>query len=417
MIVHLSKFCQSVLAFFLLMLVASGSVWADSTNADRLVDINAKLQSGSSPVRIVAFGDSITGAYYHTGGIRTWSDMLKLALEKTYPKAKIEMTNAGISGHTSAQGLARIDRDVLSKKPDLVVVMFGMNDCCRATLEAFRKNMETIAQKCLDTGAAVVFSTPNTVYENQRRPTARLAQFAQTSRDVAQKFDLAMADSHAAYGRMEKGNRTEWCLLMSETIHPNLNGHRFFAELMSEAITGRPVSLADYQPPINQLAFTRAAIAKGAPVKVVAMEPYDKMVEPLLKKRFPDAKLEVVTWPTKGKTLAEIDAWAKHVRGLKPTLVLFAIPVTADAEEVEAFLRPYQWSLAQCLAFSAPQWDFLPITANVTATVPETSKCHHDRLARQIFLGYDYRPLDRSEGDTRSAEAILDEFVEKNLKQ
>ena len=66
------------------------------------------------------------------------------------------MINAGISGHTSAQGLARIDADVIAKKPDLVVVMFGMNDVCRADLDTFRANLREIIVRCRKAGAAVV---------------------------------------------------------------------------------------------------------------------------------------------------------------------------------------------------------------------------------------------------------------------
>jgi len=55
------------------------------------------LEAGQEPVRIVCFGDSVTGVYYHTGGRRAWTDMLGIALGKAYPKAKVEMFNAGIS--------------------------------------------------------------------------------------------------------------------------------------------------------------------------------------------------------------------------------------------------------------------------------------------------------------------------------
>src|SRR6187200_1498548 len=70
-----------------------------------------RLASGE-PTRIVCFGDSITGAYYHTGGERAWCDMLGIALTQIYPQARVEMVNAGISGQTTVQGLARIEKDV-----------------------------------------------------------------------------------------------------------------------------------------------------------------------------------------------------------------------------------------------------------------------------------------------------------------
>ena len=54
--------------------------------------------------------------------------MLGIALGKVCPKASVKMFNAGSSGNNTRAGLARMDRDVLSHKPHLVTVMFGMND-------------------------------------------------------------------------------------------------------------------------------------------------------------------------------------------------------------------------------------------------------------------------------------------------
>ena len=44
---------------------------ADETPS--VAGVAAELASGQRTVRIVAFGDSITGVYYHTGGRRAWA--------------------------------------------------------------------------------------------------------------------------------------------------------------------------------------------------------------------------------------------------------------------------------------------------------------------------------------------------------
>ncbi len=94
------------------------------------------LAEAREPVRIVCFGDSITGAYYHSGNRRAWPEMLKVALRRLYPRADVKVVNAGVSGNTSAQGLARMEKDVLvdgykgvrNRKPDLVVVSLAPDD-------------------------------------------------------------------------------------------------------------------------------------------------------------------------------------------------------------------------------------------------------------------------------------------------
>jgi len=57
---------------------------ADEPACPRTVKL---LSAGEETVRIVCFGDSLTGVYYHTGGRRAYSDMLGIALKKITPRA------------------------------------------------------------------------------------------------------------------------------------------------------------------------------------------------------------------------------------------------------------------------------------------------------------------------------------------
>ncbi len=104
----------------------------------RELKIRRKLLAGEA-TRVVCFGDSVTGVYYHTGSRRAYTDMLGVALRQIAPSAKVEMLNAGISGNTTENALARIDRDVISHRPDLVTVMFGLNDMTRVPLPTYAR--------------------------------------------------------------------------------------------------------------------------------------------------------------------------------------------------------------------------------------------------------------------------------------
>lgn len=370
------------------------------------------LQAGK-PVTIVAFGDSITGVYYHTGGRRAWADMLRIALEKTFPETQISMHNAGISGNTTTQGLARIERDVLAKRPDLVVVMFGMNDVVRSPIEDFDANLREITRRCRAAGAAVVLATPNSVYENPGRPMARLAEYAERVRRVATEEHVVLADCYAAYEALRADDANAWRLLMSETIHPNMNGHKLFAEVMAETITGKPVSLADVAPPRDSLRFTLARLRAGEPVTIVAPAPYDAIVPQLLKEHYPDASIEIVKWPMEGVSLSDCEQWAAGVRGRKPTCVVVAIPASVGAEDDETFIRKSMWTIAQCAAFGKAEWDLVPILPAVAAEVPPEQKRFHETFAMAVLQGYDYEIVVRRQGDRRSAAEILGEWIDR----
>jgi lysophospholipase L1-like esterase len=129
----------------LVLLVAGANLVAQSGGA---APRTRELLAAGTPVTIVCFGDSITGVYDHTGGRRAYPEMLEIALQKAYPKAQVKVVNAGVSGDTTRQALERIEVDVLQHKPQLVTIMFGMNDLVRIPLDEFKKNMIEIQERC-----------------------------------------------------------------------------------------------------------------------------------------------------------------------------------------------------------------------------------------------------------------------------
>jgi len=81
----------------------------------------------AAPTTILAFGDSLFAGY----GLNP-ADSIPAQLERAL-KAKghdVRMVNAGVSGDTTADGLARLGWS-LADKPDLVLVELGANDALR----------------------------------------------------------------------------------------------------------------------------------------------------------------------------------------------------------------------------------------------------------------------------------------------
>lgn len=403
--------------------LASGPSLVAQQPPAALSGVIAKLQAGTEPVRVVCFGDSITGVYYHTGSQRAWTDLLGIALQKQWPAARLEMHNAGISGHTTAQGLGRMVRDVLSKKPHLVVVMFGMNDVVRVPLRDYEANLARIADQCRAAGAAVVFCTPNSVVESPDRTNAKLAEYAAAMRRVAAGRGWPLADAFADWESLRQRDPDAWTLLMSEAIHPNLNGQRRFAELMAGAIAGGTVTLSDAEAPPapDPLRQTRARIAAGQPVKIVAMPPYDRLVRERILARHPDARVDVIVWPVSGPS-AGTATWdeaartackglAKQIREIKPDLVVVAPPAWVNAGATDAaYMTDAQWMLNFAFPFATRQWDVIA----AMPTVAEPGAAMDEKRAgwwRRMILGKDLTPLDRASVDDRPVERLLDEVL------
>lgn len=82
----------------------------------------------AAPVRILAFGDSLTAGYNLPAG-QSFADQLETALKaKGYDATVIQ---GGVSGDTTTGGKARLDWVLGGAKADHVIVELGANDALR----------------------------------------------------------------------------------------------------------------------------------------------------------------------------------------------------------------------------------------------------------------------------------------------
>ena len=373
------------------------------------------LADGATPVKIVCIGDSITGVYYHSGGLRAYPEMLEIALRKVYPKSTLSVRNAGISGDTTAGALKRLDRDVLSHHPDLVTIMFGMNDLVRIPLPTFKENLKNIIRQCRGIGAEVILCTQDSVIETPQRPSAKLAEFTQVIRDTAREESLLVADCYAAYEAVRARNPDDWELLHSDAIHPNMDGHKLFASVIAETITGQEVSLKEVGPPLPALQHTHQLLLEKKPVTVLAMPPYDKLIAPALHQLFPDATVTVNTWSIEGQTLAQLEVAARKVRSQKQDLVVIAVPASAQASNLATFHHDYAWIMNGSLSFGPQQWDVVvasPSTAKPELTPEERQQ---EALAHRLITAQDLHLITRADGDATPTLEVLTAWLKQHL--
>jgi hypothetical protein len=201
-----------------------------------------------------------------------------------------------------------------------------------------------------------------------------------------------------------------WRLLMSDEIHPNMDGHQRIAEAMVRSITGQYVSLADVDPPTPAIPRTQFRLAAKEPIKVLAMPPLDALIEPVLKKLYPDATLEITTWPTADRTLAELEQDAKlRVRAFRPDLVLISVPRSAQFDSQESFISSFAWIMNWSLSFGAQEWDCIVVHPSLVD--PDHPDAEHDDLIRQLVRAQDLSLIDRNSQDKRPVADILGEWI------
>ncbi len=403
--------------YYLRIVVATAlSLWVSATGAEESRVVQ-KLKA-AQPVKIVCLGDSVTGVYYHTGGRRAYPEMLEIAIESAWPKGKVSVINAGISGNTTADGLKRFDNDVLSHQPDLVTVMFGLNDMVRVPIAEFEANLAEFIRRCRAGGAEVLLCTPNSVIDTSPRPIARLVEYCGAVKRVAEQRQVPVCDVYGAYESLRGRDPLQWRMMLSDEIHPNMDGHKLTAETLCRSIAERDVSLDPVGPPQPAMPRLLTLVNSGKPIRVLAMDPYDRWIAPALKSVVPDCKVEVTCWSTAGRTLAEIEQEAKGIRNAAPDVVLVAVPLAVTPEvdsPPEEAIRAYRWILNWSLSFGQQQWDVAGIAPSVLKAPAGPEERARDAFARRMILAQDLSLVGRAEGDASPPERILESWLRTQL--
>jgi lysophospholipase L1-like esterase len=209
---------------------------------------DVKLKAGD---RIVFLGDSITQAGVEPGGYVT---LVKEALAKGQPDLKTEVIGAGISGNKVPDLEARLDRDVLSKKPSIVVIYIGINDVWHSAngkgtkKEDFDAGLRRIIKKVNDAGAKVILCTATVIGEKTDGSNGMdkmLDEYCEVSRKVAKETNSQLLDLRKQFlDHLKQNNKANagQGILTSDTVHLSAAGNRYLADLMLGALGAAPKS-------------------------------------------------------------------------------------------------------------------------------------------------------------------------------
>lgn len=205
--------------------------------------------AGSGYSKIVAFGDSIT--YGHTPPFEErWTELLTDLLKQSCGKNAPKIINAGVNGHTSSQGLARIDLDVMTHQPALVLIEFGGNDTrddadLFVPVQGFFANLRTMHKKITSQGGQVIImSFPPVVndwhargHDSRFNEAGGLDEYVQPYRDAARQlasefncefFDLDKLLRNAA---AKEGNEK---YVKRDGVHLTAEANQLVAQALAE---------------------------------------------------------------------------------------------------------------------------------------------------------------------------------------
>ena len=198
--------------------------------------------------KVAFMGDSITAQGWEVPG-----GYVKLVTEGLETLGvKIVPIPAGVGGNTSLNMLNRLDRDVLSKKPDWLTLSCGVNDVWHGAdgvaLEPYEKNITSIVDQAQAAGIKVVILTATVIGEDlPNEANTKLIPYNTFLRKLAKERDLPIADENQAFQDAIKttpplpGTKL---LTHDDGVHPDSEGHLVMARTLLTAFGATPSQIA-----------------------------------------------------------------------------------------------------------------------------------------------------------------------------
>lgn len=168
--------------------------------------------AATTPVRVLVLGDSIAAGY---GLPEEQALPARLEVALRDGGADVDVINAGVSGDTTAGGLARLDW-VLAENPDIVIVELGGNDGLRGIdPEETRRNLDGILTRLREEQVGILlagmYAPPNLGREYGE-------EFRAVFEDLAARHDVDF------YPFILEGVAADPDLNQDDGIHPNARG-------------------------------------------------------------------------------------------------------------------------------------------------------------------------------------------------
>jgi acyl-CoA thioesterase-1 len=180
--------------------------------------LNGSAFAANDETVIVVLGDSLTAGFGVLANA-AFPARLQAALREAGANARV--VNAGVSGDTSAGGLARIDW-VLVDEPDLVIVELGANDGLRGlSPNDMEANLDAILTRLADKGIPAVLT-------GMQAPPNLGRAYADAFKAVFPR--LAARHGVAFYPFFLDGVAAQPALNQADGIHPNPAGVQVIVE-------------------------------------------------------------------------------------------------------------------------------------------------------------------------------------------
>jgi len=200
--------------------------------------VNKWKLNPQKPIRVVAFGSSNTELHWHSLGYFNWFSWLSSAMREWIGR-HITTINSGIGGETSKDLLKRIDRDVLSFKPDLVIITIGGNDTWKGiTIQEYQNFLTHTVEKIKNIKAIPVLQTYYCLLYNQIDNVFQLfPQIVEVNRNLSNEMKIPLIDQYKYFSPFYENDPNTYSGLMLDGLHVNPIGNAIMGIIASRSFS------------------------------------------------------------------------------------------------------------------------------------------------------------------------------------
>lgn len=186
--------------------------------AEAAAEARPRLEIPADAPRVLVLGDSLAAGLHLSIDQAFPAELQRLLHGRGKP---FHLVNAGVSGDTSAGGLARVEW-VLKSRPDVVIVELGANDGLRGQPpESLEQNLRAVVEACRAGGAQVLLL-------GLRMPPSLGPDYARAFDAVYPRVAEALDVPFVSFFMEGVAGVPE--MNLSDGMHPTPEGHRRLAE-------------------------------------------------------------------------------------------------------------------------------------------------------------------------------------------
>lgn len=196
---------------------------ASEGDLTRLFQAFNKAQKGGKMV-IGAIGGSITRASTKMPIEKRYANLVLNWWQKNFPKTQFELVNAGIGATGSDYGAMRVQHDLLSAKPDFVIVEFATNDL---DTPEYAESYEGLIRQILNAP-----QKPAVLLLFMTRKDGSNVQYPEIK--IGEHYHLPMISYRNAIWQEMQAGKLRWEQICADEVHPNEYGHAIAGNLVNQ---------------------------------------------------------------------------------------------------------------------------------------------------------------------------------------